>query len=42
LKMLADLKNETTKQLQQLESDWTATKYVLWIYDIRSAKIRCC
>jgi type II secretory pathway component PulF len=29
LKMLADLKNETTKQLQQLESDWTATKYVL-------------
>ncbi|CAD8155254.1 unnamed protein product [Paramecium octaurelia] len=27
LKMLGDLKNETSKQLQQLESDWEATRY---------------
>ncbi|CAD8150982.1 unnamed protein product [Paramecium octaurelia] len=27
LKMLADLKNGTIKQLQELESDWEATKY---------------
>ncbi|CAD8140722.1 unnamed protein product [Paramecium pentaurelia] len=27
LKMLADLKNGTSKQLEQLESDWSATKY---------------
>ncbi|CAK73401.1 unnamed protein product (macronuclear) [Paramecium tetraurelia] len=27
LKMLGDLKNGTIKQLQELESDWEATKY---------------
>ncbi|CAK75539.1 unnamed protein product (macronuclear) [Paramecium tetraurelia] len=27
LKMLGDLKNETSKQLQQLESDWETTRY---------------
>ncbi|CAD8057557.1 unnamed protein product [Paramecium sonneborni] len=27
LKMLADLKNGTTKQLEQLETDWSATRY---------------
>ncbi|CAD8150296.1 unnamed protein product [Paramecium pentaurelia] len=27
LKMLADLKNGTTKQLEQLESDWSVTRY---------------
>ncbi|CAD8063786.1 unnamed protein product [Paramecium sonneborni] len=27
LKMLGDLKNGTTKQLQELESDWSATRY---------------
>ncbi|CAD8132053.1 unnamed protein product [Paramecium octaurelia] len=27
LKMLADLKNGTSKQLEQLDSDWSATKY---------------